>query len=88
MRKMFSLAIMVLITILSFESNAQTKNDLLEVFADKTVKLDGKKLKYREVLTTPQDTAQPILVIYLHGGSGGGSDNKKQIKDILLKCNK
>ena len=43
MRKMFSLAIMVLITILSFESNAQTKNDLLEVFADKTVKLDGKK---------------------------------------------
>jgi len=80
MRKMFSLAIMVLITILSFESNAQTKNDLLEVFADKTVKLDGKKLKYREVLTTPQDTAQPILVIYLHGGSGGGSDNKKQIK--------
>ena len=77
---MFSLAIMVLITILSFESNAQTKNDLLEVFADKTVKLDGKKLKYREVLTTPQDTAQPILVIYLHGGSGGGSDNKKQIK--------
>ena len=80
MRKMFSLAIMVLITILSFESNAQTKNDLLEVFADKIVKLDGKKLKYREVLTTPQDTAQPILVIYLHGGSGGGSDNKKQIK--------
>ena len=31
------------------------------------------------MLTAPQDTAQPILVIYLHGGSGGGSDNKKQM---------
>lgn len=80
MRKMYSLAIMVLITILLFETNAQAKSDLLQVFADKTAKLDGKKLKYREVLTAPEDTAQPILVIYLHGGSGGGGDNKKQMK--------
>ena len=77
---MYSLAIMVLITILLFETNAQAKSDLLQVFADKTAKLDGKKLKYREVLTAPEDTAQPILVIYLHGGSGGGGDNKKQMK--------
>ena len=76
MRKMFSVAIMVLLTALTFETNAQTKNDLLATFADKTAKLDTKKLRYREVLTAPQDTAKPILVIYLHGGSGGGSDNK------------
>ena len=79
MRKMFSVAIMVLLTALTFETNAQTKNDLLATFADKTAKLDTKKLRYREVLTAPQDTAKPILVIYLHGGSGGGSDNKKQM---------
>ncbi len=79
MRKMFTFAIMVLLTALTFETNAQTKNDLLEIFADKTAKLDTKKLRYREVLTAPQDTAKPILVIYLHGGSGGGIDNKKQM---------
>ena len=79
MKKIISLTIMVIFTAVLFEANAQTESDLLGVFGDKALKLQGKKLRYREVLTAPQDTAQPILVIYLHGGSGGGSDNKKQM---------
>ena len=79
MNKMVSLILLVIFTSLLFGANAQTESDLLGVFADKALKLQGKKLRYREVLTAPQDTAQPILVIYLHGGSGGGSDNKKQM---------
>ena len=80
MNKMVSLILLAIFTSLLFGANAQTESDLLGVFGDKALKLQGKKLRYREVLTAPQDTAQPILVIYLHGGSGGGSDNKKQMK--------
>ena len=79
MNRIISFTIMVIFTSLLFGANAQTESDLLGVFGDKATKLQGKKLRYREVLTAPQDTAQPILVIYLHGGSGGGSDNKKQM---------
>ena len=79
MNRIISFTLMVIFTSLLFGANAQTESDLLGVFGDKATKLQGKKLRYREVLTAPQDTAQPILVIYLHGGSGGGSDNKKQM---------
>ena len=90
MNKMVSLILLAIFTSLLFGANAQTESDLLGVFGDKALKLQGKKLRYREVLTAPQDTAKPILVIYLHGGSGGGSDNKKQMMSpavgSLLSC--
>ena len=79
MNRIISFTILVIFTSLLFGANAQTESDLLGVFGDKALELQGKKLRYREVLTAPQDTAQPFLVIYLHGGSGGGSDNKKQM---------
>ena len=83
MNRIVSFTLLVIFTTLLFGVNAQTESDLLGVFGDKALKLQGKKLRYREVLTAPQDTAQPILVIYLHGGSGGGSDNVGKIYDYL-----
>lgn len=67
----------------NIDANAQGKSksgNLFYVFAEKTVKIDKKKIRYREVLTAPTDTARPAIVIYLHGGSGAGSDNEQQLR--------
>ncbi len=67
----------------SFVAWGQSKGkggNLFYVFAEKTVKVDKKKVRYREVMTAPTDTTRPAIVIYLHGGSGAGSDNEQQLR--------
>jgi len=84
MKKIF----MFLILVATFATSAtiamaQGKSkggNLFYIFTEKNVKIDKKKIRYREVMTAPTDTARPVLVIYLHGGSGVGSDNEQQLR--------
>ena len=66
---------------LGASAQGRSKGDnLFYVFSEKTVKIDKKKVRYRAVLTAPTDTARPAIIIYLHGGSGAGSDNEQQLR--------
>ena len=66
---------------LGASAQGRSKGDnLFYVFSEKTVKIDKKKVRYRAVLTAPTDTARPAIIIYLHGGSGTGSDNEQQLR--------
>lgn len=66
---------------LGASAQGRSKGDnLFYVFAEKTVKIDKKKIRYRAALTAPTDTARPAIIIYLHGGSGTGSDNEQQLR--------
>lgn len=68
------------------ESYAQIKSaDLLDVFGERTAKVYKKKLKFREVLTASQDTVRPAIVLFLHGGSGAGDDNKRQLENAGVR---
>ena len=77
------LMLTALVAAWAFDTWAQGKSkgdNLFYVFSEKTVKIDKKKVRYRAVLTAPTDTARPAIIIYLHGGSGTGSDNEQQLR--------
>lgn len=51
MRKFFIITLLALVAAIALQSQARDKDaDLLKVFAERTVKVDKHKLKYREVL--------------------------------------
>ncbi len=82
-KKLIFLILVTVIATSGLDAWAQDKGrggNPFYVFTEKMVKFDKKKVRYREVLTTPTDTAPPALVIYLHGGSGVGSDNEQQLR--------
>lgn len=81
MKRLSIILLFVFCAACGLESYAQSKSaDLLNVFVERTAKVGKKKLKFREVLTARQDTAAPAIVIFLHGGSGAGNDNKRQME--------
>ena len=83
MRNLTIILIVAVLASLNLHAGAQGKKhggNLFYIFAEKTAKIDKKKIKYREVLTAPTDSARPAIVIYLHGGSGSGSDNEQQLR--------
>ena len=84
MKKLFiSMITVAAVTAWTIDMRAQGKargGNLFYTFAEKTVKIDKTKVRYREVLTAPTDTAPAAIVIYLHGGSGAGNDNEQQLR--------
>lgn len=84
MNKLFiSMITVAAVTAWTIDMRAQGKargGNLFYTFAEKTVKIDKTKVRYREVLTAPTDTAPAAIVIYLHGGSGAGNDNEQQLR--------
>ncbi|MCM1483463.1 MAG: hypothetical protein NC043_03935 [Muribaculaceae bacterium] len=49
------------------------------LFSYEKAELPGMKLNYRKAVHTSPDNSKNIVVLYLHGGSGQGSDNKTQM---------
>ena len=86
MRKIFIITLLALVAAIALQSQARDRGvDLLKVFAERTVKVDKHKLKYREVLVARHDTVKPAIVIFLHGGSGAGSDNQRQMESPAVR---
>jgi len=53
---------------------------LLDDFAAREITAAEGVLKYREAFIQGKDDSRPVLVIYLHGASGRGNDNTRQLR--------
>ena len=88
MKKLFIITLAAIAAITGTQGMARDKHTddgLLSAFAERTAKFGKKKIKFREALTAPADTAAPAIVIFLHGGSGAGDDNERQMRTPAVK---
>ena len=53
---------------------------ILDDFAARKIDTEDGPLQYREAFINVQDGSSPALVIYLHGSSGRGDDNLRQMR--------
>lgn len=81
--KLKSLLFLALAIVVAGSAQAQSKR-VLNVFEAKSFTVAGKKLPYRVARLDGAD-ARPALVVFLHGGSGCGDNNKSQLHSPALE---
>lgn len=68
---------------LSLKAPTKT-DDLTTLFSRESFSLGTTTLSYRKAEICHEASLQPILVIYLHGGTARGNDNEAQLKEAAV----
>lgn len=84
MKKLSIILLLAISAACGLRAYAQKGTELLSAFAERTATFGKKQLNYREAITAEHDTVAPAIVIFLHGGSGAGSDNKRQMRSAAV----
>ncbi len=84
MKKLSIILLLAISAACGLRAYAQKGAELLSAFAERTATFGKKQLNYREAITAEHDTVAPAIVIFLHGGSGAGSDNKRQMRSAAV----
>lgn len=57
----------------------------LNAYGQEFVATEYEGLKYQQLSSCVDDSAKSALIIYLHGKSGSGNDNKSQLANVAVK---
>lgn len=57
----------------------------LNAYCQEYVAMEYEGLKYRQLSSCVDDSTKSSLIIYLHGRSGSGSDNKAQLANVAVR---
>ena len=57
----------------------------LNAYCQEYVAMEYEGLKYRQLSSCVDDSTKLALIIYLHGRSGSGSDNKAQLANVAVR---
>lgn len=57
----------------------------LNAYCQAYVAMEYEGLKYRQLSSCVDDSTKSALIIYLHGRSGSGSDNKAQLANVAVR---
>ncbi len=57
----------------------------LNAYCQEYVAMEYEGLKYRQLSSCVDDSTKSALIIYLHGQSGSGSDNKAQLANMAVR---
>ena len=89
MRKILTTFVVIFATLLSLYSQQNTDTtgnaEYYRKFAFRSFSNESITLPYREASLCQNESGQSALVIFLHGGSHRGDDNKSQIRGTALK---